>query len=92
MNQHASVQPRTMKKRVALVGTGNNAYYKHTIRSKKFGECEYRFGDPLGETHAQQVFKFQLCGASGLRKANYVGYQMSYDVLMPSAATGDHNS
>ena len=66
------------KKRGNLAGAGGggggSASYKHTIRSKKFGECEYRFGDPLGETATQQVFKFQLCGANGIRKNNYVGY------------------
>ena len=59
------------------------ANYKHTIKSKKFQECEYRFGDPLGETDIQQVFKFSLCGANGNRKANYVGYQLNYNHLMP---------
>jgi len=54
------------------------------IKSKKFSECEYRFSDPLGETPTKQVFKFQLCGANGIRKASYVGYQLSYDFLMPS--------
>ena len=63
--------------------------YKHTIKSKKFKECEYRFGDPLGETQIQQVFKFMLCGISnGNRKSNYVGYQISYLYLMPQEDGG----
>ena len=69
--------------------------YKHTIKSKKFKECEYRFGDPLGETQIQQVFKFMLCGISnGNRKSNYVGYQISYLYLMPQdgAAGSDPNN
>ena len=48
--------------------------YKHLIKSKKFAECEYRFSDPMNEAPDKQVFKFQLCGANGMRKANYVGY------------------
>ena len=60
--------------------------YKHLIKSKKFADCDYRFSDPLDETPAKQVFKFQLCGANGIRKANYVGYQYSYEHLMPCHA------
>ena len=78
--------PNMSKKRNA---TGAGPNYKHTIKSKKFGECEYRFGDPLGETPTQQVFKFQLCGANGMRKNNYVGYQMSYDALMPAQGSSE---
>ena len=37
------------------------------------------------------MFKFQLCGANGTRKATYVGYQMSYDALMPSQGS-EHNN
>jgi len=40
------------------------------------------------------VYKFQLCGANGVRKANYVGYQFSYDHLMPrpDSATTDYSN
>ena len=41
-------RPSLQKKIRDKISAAQN--YKHTIKSKKFGECEYRFGDPLGET------------------------------------------
>ena len=63
--------------------------YKHVIKSKNFAECEYRFTDPISETPSQQVFKFTLCRANGFRKGNYIGYQISYESLMPVGEKAD---
>lgn len=56
------------------------------IKSKKFGDCEYRFSEPIHETQTTAAFKFHLCRANGMRKATYLGHQISYETLMPSEA------
>jgi hypothetical protein len=48
--------------------------YLHAVKSKKFKECEYKFGEALADNGYVQVFKFHLCGSNGLQKNCYAGY------------------
>ena len=68
------VQPRVKK--------GNNlrklderiSDYYNVIKSKKFKECEYKFGTAVSDNGYVQVFKFHLCGSNGQKKGCYAGY------------------
>ena len=63
--QSMPVQPRVKKSNNYRKLDERIQDYYNVIKSKKFKECEYKFGNAISDNGHVQVFKFHLCGSNG---------------------------